>query len=134
MQAPDISPGSSVARTKTQPGKPSPLAFKAVVGAYVQCKQYGKALSHVAEMEEVYGGSTAVSVYGGLAFFPMQLTKEEEIAAAFAEIKARKVGGVGSPLAGGWVFLGGPGGGGRAVSLWGTLMWHPPFYALHNIR
>jgi hypothetical protein len=75
-----------------KPGQPSPAAFKAVVKAYVDSKDFGKALQLVAELEKVYGNTRATSVYGGLSFLPIdELKKEEDIAAVFTQLKARKV-------------------------------------------
>jgi hypothetical protein len=73
-------------------GKPSPAAFKAVVKAYVDCKDFGKVLQLIADLEKVYGNTRATSVYGGLSFLPIdELRKEEDIAAVFTQLKARKV-------------------------------------------
>jgi pentatricopeptide repeat protein len=87
MLLPDGS--SSSAKSK----QPSPAAFKAVIKAYVDSKDFGKALQLIADMEEVHGGTRAVSVYGGLSFLPIdELKREEDIAAVFTQLKARKVG------------------------------------------
>jgi hypothetical protein len=86
------STGQSHSHVDQKPGQPSPAAFKAVVKAYVDGKDFGKALQLVADLEKVYGGTRAASVYGGLSFLPIEeLRKEEDIAAVFTQLKARKV-------------------------------------------
>lgn len=79
-------------QVQRKPQQPSVAAFKAVVKAYVDCKDFGRALQLVAELEEVYGGTRATSVYGGLSFLPIdELKSEADIAALFMQLKARKV-------------------------------------------
>ncbi|WIA09586.1 hypothetical protein OEZ85_008978 [Tetradesmus obliquus] len=78
-------------QVQRKPQQPSVAAFKAVVKAYVDCKDFGRALHLVAELEEVYGGTRATSVYGGLSFLPIdELKSEADIAALFMQLKARK--------------------------------------------
>jgi hypothetical protein len=92
---PSQQPAGSNSSVTTKQSQPSPAAFKAVVKAYVDCKDFGKALQLIADLEDVYGGTRAASVYGGLSFLPIdELKREEDIAAVFAQLKARKVRGL----------------------------------------
>jgi hypothetical protein len=88
------SKNSSAKKKQQQQKHPSAAAYAQLVKALVECEAYGKAFEYLYAMEQVYGGKPACSVYQGVRAFPEALDTEPKIAAAFAQLKARKVGGV----------------------------------------
>jgi hypothetical protein len=68
------------------------LTYAQLVKSLIECEAYGKAFEYLYAMEQVYGGRPACSVYQGVRAFPEALDTEPKIAAAFAQLKARKVG------------------------------------------
>lgn len=87
---------SDEGRSKAVTKHPSKDAYAAAVKAFVECEAYGKAFEFLHSMGQLFGDVPVCSVYQGVRCFPESLDTEAKIAAAFSQLKARKVGCVGS--------------------------------------